>query len=430
MSASERNAAKARPKDADPMPAEPGGPAQRADELAPGGVEALPFADAGPGERRPPRPASPVYAEMLRQTVDWIWQTDAELNLTYVSRPLDDDPRDSLAAWVGRSLRALAAAEGDVAMPSPLLMALQERRPFRDCPVQWTTSDERMVRCRLTGMPFYDRDSGRFAGYRGAASAAVEDSEEAETSRRLMELLEAALEEKDKLERRLTQMEGDEPDAVKVRLGAIAHELRTPLNAILGFSELIRDQAFGDDPGRYADYGSIIHRSGQQLLRLVDRMLDSAEQETESLHIEARALDLGDVVLGVADVLSDKAAAREIRVSVSLADDLPRAWGDRRMVHQVLFHLLSRVIGLAPTGIHTGLRAEPDGEWIAASVWDDGTAETADPQDAPRPTTEDLGAVVLQHLAEAMGAKLEVTGRPGHGSRATLRLPTVTPDGG
>ena len=430
MSASERNAAKARPKDADPIPAEPGRRAHRADELAPDRVETLPFAEAGPGERRPPRPASPVYAEVLRQTVDWIWQTDAELNLTYVSRPLDDDPRDSLAGWVGRSLRALAAAEGDVAMPSPLLMALEERRPFRDCPVQWTTSDERKVRCRLTGMPFYDRDSGRFAGYRGAASAAVEDSEEAETSRRLMELLEAALEEKDKLERRLTQLEGDEPDAVKVRLAAIAHELRTPLNAILGFSELIRDQAFGDDPERYAEYGSVIHRSGQQLFRLVDRMLDSAEQETESLHLEARALDLSDVVRGVAEVLSDKAAAREVRVSVSLADDLPRAWGDRRMVHQVLFHLLSRVIGLAPTGIHAGLRAEPDGEWIAASVWDDGTAETADPQDAPRPTTEDLGAVVLQHLAEAMGARLEVTGRPGHGSRATLRLPTVTPDGG
>jgi cell cycle sensor histidine kinase DivJ len=309
-------------------------------------------------------------------------------------------------------------------------MALEERRPFRDCPVQWTTSDEHKVRCRLTGMPFHDRDSGGFAGYRGAASAAVEDSEEAETSRRLMELLEAALEEKDKLERRLTQLEDDEPDAVKARLGTIAHELRTPLNAILGFSELIRDQAFGDDPGRYAEYGSLIHRSGQQLLRLVDRMLDSAEQEIESLHLEARALDLDDVVRGVAEVLSDKAAARAVRVSVSIADDLPRAWGDRRMVHQVLFHLLSRVIGLAPSGVHAGLRVEPDGEWIATSVWDDGTAEAADRQDAPRPTTKDLGAVVLQHLAEAMGARLEVNGRPGHGSRATLRLPMVTPDGG
>jgi signal transduction histidine kinase len=415
MSVPERKTAAARPNDADP--------------LKPATVETLPPPEAAPGERRPPGPVSPVYAEMLRQTVDWIWQTDADLTLTYVSRSLSEHPQDSLGGWVGRSLGALAAAEGDVAMPSPLLLALEERRPFRDCPVQWATGDERKVCFRLTGMPYYERESGEFAGYRGAASAAVEDSEEAETSRRLMELLEAALEEKDKLERRLTQLVDHEPDAVKARLAAIAHELRTPLNAILGFSELIRDQAFGNDPERYADYGSVIHRSGQQLLRLVDRILDSAEQESEGLHIKERALDLGDLARGVVDVLADKAAARQVRLSLGIAEGLPPAFGDRRMVHQVLFHLLSRVIALAPPGLHAGVGAELEDDGIVASVWDDGTAEGVGPSvrlpDTAPHDGDDLGAVVLQHLAEAMGASLEVNGQPGHGSRATLRLPLV-----
>ena len=63
----------------------------------------------------PPIAVDRPYAEALRNSVDWLWQTDANFNLTYVSRPLDQT-KDGLGSgpgesWLGRSLLSLAGRE-------------------------------------------------------------------------------------------------------------------------------------------------------------------------------------------------------------------------------------------------------------------------------------------------------------------------------
>ena len=113
------------------------------------------------------------YADVLRDSVDWLWQTDAELTLTYISHPLAEEPEGPSQIWLGRSLAGLADSEAVLSTPSPLLTALKERRAFRDCVVDWTPDQERTVRFRLTGLPFYEEGTGRFAGFRGTGSATI-----------------------------------------------------------------------------------------------------------------------------------------------------------------------------------------------------------------------------------------------------------------
>ncbi|MDX1576238.1 MAG: HAMP domain-containing sensor histidine kinase [Kiloniellales bacterium] len=404
----------------------------------------------------PPIAIDRPYAEALRNSVDWLWQTDADFNLTYVSRPLDRSLKWPGESWLGRSLLSLAESEADEATPSPLLVALRERRAFRDCAVEWTSETEQRVRFRLTGLPFEEESSGKFAGFRGTASATSEPAEETQTARELLDLLKAALSERDELQQQLAEIEDD---SLKERLAGIAHELRTPLNAIIGFSELIRDQAFGDDPRRYSEYGGNIYRSGVKLLQLVNRILDTAEHESDIQTIEARPFDVEAVVRMTIEVLADSAAAAQVQLYLDVADDLPRALGDRQMTRQILFHLMSRILQDAPAGWTAGIRVQrgaagrdggeeaPQGG-VRAIVWDGPAAEAIGERSAPgeskaaapHGTTEapqvpdtsesgaaqdpaDLGPVVLQHLAEIMGAELVVTGVAGQGSEAHLRLP-------
>jgi signal transduction histidine kinase len=397
---------------------------------------------------QPPATIDRPYADTLRNSVDWLWQTDAEFNLTYVSRPLDeggDGPRES---WLGRSLLTLADQEADEATPSPLLLALRARRAFRDCTVEWISEADERVRFRLTGLPFEDAATGAFAGFRGTASATSEPAEETRTARELLDLLKAALSERDQLQQQLAEIEAG---AVKERLAGIAHELRTPLNAIIGFSELIRDQAFGDDPRRYAAYGGNIHRSGLKLLQLVNRILDIAEHESGVQAIEARPFDVEAVVRTTIEILADSAATAGVALYLDVADDLPRARGDRQMTRQILFHLLSLVVQQAPRGWAAGIRvaaedssdAGPAG--VRVAIWDGPTAEeqvaeeqvaeeatadesVADETTADEPDPGDLAPTVLQHLAETMGARLEIAGRPGRGSEARLSLAPVPED--
>jgi len=383
------------------------------------------------------------YAEALRNSVDWLWQTDKDFKLTYVSRPLDEgeDGSGPVDSWLGRSLLSLADAEADEATPSPLLVALRERRAFRDCTVEWTSEAQQRVRFRLTGLPFTEEATGAFAGFRGTASATSDPAEETQTARELLDLLKAALSERDELQQRLAAIEDE---SLKERLAGIAHELRTPLNAIIGFSELIRDQAFGNDPRRYAEYGGNIHRSGLKLLQLVNRILDTAEHESGPQAIEARPFDVEAVVRSTVEIMGDSAAAGRVALYLEVADGLPPALGDRQMTRQILFHLLSRILERAPPGWAAGLRVLADDEQtggVQVVVWDGPSAETEGEGAAPRAPSgvpsgdrpdagaaaepEDLGPVVLQHLAETMAAGLDLTGTAGRGSQAHLRLPPV-----
>ena len=143
------------------MPQNPGGDAKALD------VRSLRDLVASSAAAAPPIAIDRPYAEALRNSVDWLWQTDADFNLTYVSHPLErglDWPGET---WLGRSLMSLAGSEADEATPSPLLVALRERRAFRDCAVEWTSETQQRVRFRLTGLPFENKSSGAFAGFRG-----------------------------------------------------------------------------------------------------------------------------------------------------------------------------------------------------------------------------------------------------------------------
>ncbi len=373
------------------------------------------------------------YTDILRSSVDWLWQTDADLNLTYISHSLADEDSGPVTAWVGHSLLGVTRSEAGDATPSPLLLAVREHRPFRDCTVEWTSEQQQTLRFRLTGLPFYDQQTGGFAGYRGTGNATAESREDAETAQQLLDLLKAALSERDQLQKQLAQAEAVD---VQERLAAIAHELRTPLNAVIGFSELIRDQAFGDEPARYAEYGANIHRSGLHLLQLINRILDTAEHQSGAGDVRATALDVADIVRATAQILSDTAAAAGVDLSAEVDVGLPKVLGDRQMTRQILFHLLARAIARAPNATSIGIRTDTeDGAAVLVTVWDGALSETPpDPEDTADAETEDsgeaadLGPVVLQHLAQTMGASLAFSGHSGRGGRAILRLPVAPPE--
>jgi signal transduction histidine kinase len=375
-------------------------------------------------------PIGRAYAELLRSAVDWVWQSDADLTLTYCSAGLGRE--------IGRTLHALAAPEDSAVAPSPLLAALRERRSFYDCPVELVDDAGQPVSCRLTGVPFQDESNGDFAGYRGTARRLDEDREDGATAQRLLELLQSALSEKDRLERQVARFEAQEARTQAgpgPSISTLAPELRSPLSAILAFSEIIRDRRFGDDPQRYAEHAGAIHRGARQLLQLLSQPSDPADGrfaaggDEESFHIVP--LDIGEIVRSVVTVIGDEAAEAEVRLSTVLARDLPAARGDERLVRQILLHLIGRSIALASPGTTVLLRAVSDpAGGIAVSVVEGVAAETEAREHGtegfPEPRVgafEDASIVVLRHLAESMDADLSLTGRPGQGGQALLRLP-------
>lgn len=76
-------------------------------------------------------------------------------------------------------------------------------------------------------------------------------------------------------------------------IAGMSHELRTPLNAIIGYSQLLIEEAAeeGDEEGA-EDLGKI-HKSGSNLLYLIDHILDYSRIEAGRMPINPRASKLG-----------------------------------------------------------------------------------------------------------------------------------------
>ena len=146
-------------------------------------------------------------------------------------------------------------------------------------------------------------------------------------------------------------------------LSHMNHELRTPMNAILGFSELIRSKAFGEDTAKYAEYAAIIHDSGQQLLGLIDNMIDLARIEGGKLYLRESEFSLSLLIEDEYETNSPLAEERRLSFARKLVRTLPLVRADERGVRQIVANLLSNALKFTAAGgcVTLFARTEPDG---------------------------------------------------------------------
>ncbi|MEM7172024.1 MAG: PAS domain-containing sensor histidine kinase [Pseudomonadota bacterium] len=397
------------------------------------------------------------YQDLLRASVDWIWEIDAELKLTFVSSSITAAVGLPPSAFLGKplleTLEPAAPIPGAAPPTTPpsahdqsleLADILTQHQPFRDRSVAVrgvSGADQARLAdmaWRLSGVPHYSPETGAFAGYRGTCVRDRRLPEQlGETNRLLLNLLEAALTRKDELERERQSLLHEEEKLAaepEERLRAVAHELRTPLNAILGFSEIIRDWQFGDMKARYQEYGGLIHDSGQHLLDLVNSLLELAGAEAAEDQ-ESHSFDPLEVARFVLGLLNGQATRKGISLSGELPDALPRLAGTRRALRQILLNLLANAVRHCGPGdtIEMIVQDNGDGE-VLFKVRDTGPGIALDQQERifqrnyqvpgrAAPGGKGLGLAIAQDLALSLGGHLSVRSEPDQGATFTLSLP-------
>ena len=77
----------------------------------------------------------------------------------------------------------------------------------------------------------------------------------------------------------------------------MSHELRTPLNAIIGFSKLLAEQGERQlTQPEIADYANLIHDAAGHLLSVINNILDISKIQSGKCTLEAREVNLGEVL--------------------------------------------------------------------------------------------------------------------------------------
>jgi signal transduction histidine kinase len=223
-------------------------------------------------------------------------------------------------------------------------------------------------------------------------------------------------------------------------LANMSHELRTPLNAIIGFSEIIREQLLGPiGTGKYLDYVSDIHLSGNHLLEVINDILDLSKVESGRFELLEKSVDLERVLSSALRLLGDKATRGNLTVISRLPEPRPLVRADERALKQILLNLLSNSVKFTPPGgtIEIAAVLAPDGD-LLLSVSDTGVG--FDLADLPRVLAPfgqvdssltrryqgtGLGLPLVNSLAQLHGGTIDIDSRRGGGTRVVVRLPAA-----
>jgi PAS domain S-box-containing protein len=139
-------------------------------------------------------------------------------------------------------------------------------------------------------------------------------------------------------------------------LANMSHELRTPLNAIIGFSEILRDGLIGEISEQQRSFISDIFGSGKHLLSLINDILDLSKVEAGKMSLDLEPVEVSALFANSLSIIREKAAARQIRLSMEVAD-LGWTKVDARKVKQIIYNLLSNAVKFTLEGGHVTLRA-------------------------------------------------------------------------
>ncbi|MFE4105377.1 hybrid sensor histidine kinase/response regulator [Almyronema epifaneia] len=132
-------------------------------------------------------------------------------------------------------------------------------------------------------------------------------------------------------------------------LANMSHELRTPLNAILGFSQLMtRDPSCSDTQ---LESLSIISRSGEHLLTLIDDVLSMSKIEAGLTTLNLTSFDLYSLLDALETMLRVKADAQGLQLVFQRSPAVPHyVKTDEGKLRQVLINLIGNAIKFTAKG--------------------------------------------------------------------------------
>jgi two-component system cell cycle sensor histidine kinase PleC len=131
------------------------------------------------------------FRDIARLVSDWLWETDADFNLTYVSARATEILGLHPRYLVGRSLFSLGTFRPETGQAN--LPSVSTRSPFRNLPFAMQAAGGQECLFELSGMPVFDDARGAFRGYRGTARDITAEARAREDADRSQRRLTAAI---------------------------------------------------------------------------------------------------------------------------------------------------------------------------------------------------------------------------------------------
>ncbi|MDQ8185362.1 response regulator [Pelagicoccus sp. SDUM812002] len=215
-------------------------------------------------------------------------------------------------------------------------------------------------------------------------------------------------------------------------LATMSHEIRTTLNGIIGASHMLNHSNSLNDSD--LEFASIIQKSGDALMIIINDILDYSKYENGQLELEKIPFSLKDLARECTNLMENALTRMNINLVLEHDEKLPElVVGDPARIRQVILNLLNNAFKFGRDGTVTlSIKAEAIHEKSATlriEISDNGigmSSETVERlfsafMQADSSTTREyggtgLGLAICKLLADAMSARIDVTSELGKGS--------------
>jgi PAS domain S-box-containing protein len=222
-------------------------------------------------------------------------------------------------------------------------------------------------------------------------------------------------------------------------LATLAHELRNPLAPIRNALEILK---LAEGNARLAaEARGTMDRQVGHMVRLIDDLLDVSRISRGKLRLQAKRIELADVIRSAVEVSRPPIEAAGLSLTVELPPGPVLLDADPTRLAQVFTNLLNNAAKFTDAGGQVSLTAEPLGGEVVVRVRDTGIGIAA--TDLPRvfdPFTQadrglarvhgglGIGLTLVKRLTEMHGGTVSAhSAGPGTGSEFVIRLPAVSP---
>jgi signal transduction histidine kinase/ActR/RegA family two-component response regulator len=214
-------------------------------------------------------------------------------------------------------------------------------------------------------------------------------------------------------------------------LAMMSHEIRTPMNGVMGMISLLLSTELSP---KQREYIQIAQRSGDNMVRLLNDMIDLSKIEADRMELETVGFDLRTAVPGTSDLVALWAREKGLLFHSAIDPGVPLLLrGDTGRLRQIVTNLIGNAVKFTPTGSVT-LRVSKDVEeeesvTLRFLVEDSGVGIPRDKLQlifepfiqADGSTTRrfggtGLGLAICRKLVQLMGGDLGVESTEGEGS--------------
>lgn len=210
----------------------------------------------------------------------------------------------------------------------------------------------------------------------------------------------------------------------------LSHELKTPIFAIQGYIHTLLDGAI-EDPEVNRMFLKNAAKNVDRLCKLIDDVDEISRLESGEIRLNKEAFIIQDLIKDVFDLLSLKAAQKNIQFYLKKGCETPvTVYADKERIREVLINLIDNSIKYGKQDGHTFASVyNTDEQHVLIEISDDGIGiaeehltrvferfyrtDKARSRDAGG---TGLGLAIVKHIIEAHGQTIHVRSKPDIGS--------------